>query len=290
MIGTKTRIWRGGMSEIMRPAREGQPDTDAAHRAQAAPQPEPVVTPSEPSAPSARPSVQTQVTSLRKPRVGSGTLVGHVFDLSGLSDEKPAGLSSRRSSPLSTTRLVPIEELLVGHARPEPAPTPAEASESRPRARAGAVDGPSSDFGVERALGLSKRRVTGEHVRRGLIALLLPLTIWVFVNRQRGDVAVPTLPQPAATESLAGPAVVAPSAPARQEPTPAAASMPVNTPVSVAVPSARQRAAVDALVAGDFVSARRIYGELASSTDVGDPRVFAEAARILDERMHANKK
>lgn len=285
MIGTKTRIWRGGMSEIMRPAREGQPDPDAPSASKATPQPEAVATPSEPPSPSTlAPSVQTQVTSLRKSRVGSGTLVGHALDLSALSDEKPTEPASRRPSHMSTTRLVPIEELLVGRARSEPAP--AEASESHPRA----VDGPSSDFGVEHALGLSKRRLTGEHVRRGLIAVLLPLTIWVFVSRQRGDAPVATVPEQAVTQPAVGAVPSAARAEHPQQSAPVAApSRPVNAPVNAAVPSARQRAAVDALVAGDFVSARRIYGELASSTDVGDPRVFAEAARILDERMRASK-
>jgi len=289
VIGTKTRIWRGGMNEIMRPAREGQPDTDAAPVAQAAPQPEPSAAPSEPPSPSARPpAVQTQVMSQRKPRVGSSTLVGHVFDLSALLHEKSSEPSSRKSSPMTTTRLVPIEELLAGRARPEPAP--AEASESHPRARGRAVDGPSSDFGVEQVLGLSKRRLTGEHVRRGLIAVLLPLTIWVFVNRQGGNAPVASLPQPAAEQPVASSRVIAPSAPSREQPPQAAApSIPVNAPVSTSVPSARQRAAVDALVAGDFVSARRLYGELAASTDVGDPKVFVEAARILDERMRTTK-
>jgi len=286
VIGTKTRIWRGGMNEIMRPAPEGQPDTEAAHVPQAAPRAEPVAAPSSPSA--RAPAVHTQVTSLRKSRVGSGTLVGHVLDLSALSTEKPAAPSSRRASPMSTTRLVPIEELLVGRARPEPAP--AEAAESHPRAGAGSVAGPSSDFAVEPALLLRKRRLTGAHVRRGLIALLLPLTIWVFANRQRGDAPVASLPQPTKVLLAASPAVIAPSAPLREQPPQAAApSTPVSAPLNTAVPSARQRAAVDALVAGDFVSARRIYGELALSADVGDPKVFAEAARILDERMHGNK-
>lgn len=275
MIGTKTRIWRGGMSEIMRPAGEGQAGAEAAPVA-----PEPVATPPEAAPPSARAGVQTQVLSLRKPRVGSGTLVGHVFDLSALSDELSSEPSVRKASPMTTTRLVPIEELLVERARLEPAPR--EASESRPRASGGA----SSDAGVERALGLSPRRLNGAHVRRGLIGVLGVLTVWVFANRQPGDVTVGAPQEPALVQPAALPAPVEGPTQPRHEPTPAADP---SRPASAAAPAGRQRAAVDALVAGDFASARRIYGELATSTEVSDPRVFAEAARILDERMHGSR-
>ncbi|MEY4510571.1 MAG: hypothetical protein RLZZ450_2693 [Pseudomonadota bacterium] len=278
MIGTKTRIWRGGMSEILRPSSEVQADTGPVPGAGPAPA---VAPPSELPAPTAHvPAVQTQVSSARKTRVGSGTLVGHVFDLSLLSDDKSGEPARRKASPMATTRLVPIEELLAGRVHPEP--RPAEASASHPRAS----DGVSRDFAVEQSLGLRQRRLTGEHLRRGLIAVLLPLTIWVFLNRQGGDAPVATVPVQAMTPPVVGAAASAARAQPREESTPVAAP---SMPVTAAVPSARQRAAVDALVAGDLTSARRIYGELASSTDVGDPRVFAEAARILDERMRASK-
>jgi hypothetical protein len=90
----------------------------------------------------------------------------------------------------------------------------------------------------------------------------------------------------ASAERAAGTASVPADAQPRAESTPVVIS---PVPVSAAIPSARQRAAVDALVAGDFAAARRIYVELAQSAESGDPKVFAEAARILDERIRGNR-
>jgi hypothetical protein len=276
MIGTKTRIWRGGMNEILHAAREMEAAPSAA--SQSSPTPVPAA-PAEPVGPAARnPTLQTQLLPVRKPRPGTGTLVGHVFDLSALANGQPAE-STPRTSLMATTRLVPIEELLAERGTERPA-----RSETHDRAQRVHDDGSSECD--EPALSLLKWRITGTHLRRGLMVVLGLATVVVFVHRQRGDEAVPMLAAHASTERAAGTASVAADAQPRAESTPVVIS---PVPVSAAIPSARQRAAVDALVAGDFAAARRIYVELAQSAESGDPKVFAEAARILDERIRGNR-
>jgi len=269
MMGTKTRIWRGGMSEILHTG--SQPDTEATA------QPEPTRTPA-PAAPpesstnlSRLPALHTDGLAARKTRVGSGTLVGHVFDLSALAEGPPAQAPARRPSLMATTRLVPIEELLVERERGKLSggetklPTPQAPVQT------------SDDLDSGQTITLPMQGLTGTHLRRGLMVVLGLAAVVVFAIGPREDAALAALPEPV----VAQPATRSAALP-RQQTTDA---VPQPEHLRTAAPSGRQRAAVDALVAGDFVGARRIYSELAQAHDAGDPKVFAEAARILEERI-----
>lgn len=259
MKGDKTRIWRGGLAEIMgakhRPSLVGddksEPASGAAHEA------------------SARTS-GPQTTHTSRELTSGRTLVGHALDLSAL-QARP------RSTNLSSTRVVPIEDLLREASPSEPEPPWDYTFLSRKLFQLSSKrERPAS------AAGARKVRLGVAQVRRGLMVALGAFTVgvWLWGQNPAGPAAHaqrPTVPQLSQPAAQAG----AQREEAKEQPKAHAQAL-----ASASAPTPRQRHAVDALASGDFVAARRIYAELASTAD--SPSVYAEAARILDARLKTN--
>ncbi|MET0342854.1 MAG: hypothetical protein ABW252_17745 [Polyangiales bacterium] len=254
---TKTRLWSGGLADIVREAKERLPDS--AFLQEAAPLPPPPVEGEEAAS-------DSQVAEVAPPRLlppraalGGTTLVGHAFDLSGVR-EGAAWAPGGKGAELRATRLVPIESLLPSPAV-EVAQEPASSEEER------VDESAPSDAPVRRRV-----RLSGALVRRALMGVLGLAALVLFA-----------LPKPRPVPALPAPVVEAVKAPV-------AAAAPVAASVTAAGGAAvggivTPRQAVDALVSGDYVAAQRIYADLARETPEGE--VYAEAARILSERVGA---
>lgn len=334
MDPSKTRIWRGGLNELVG---SGDPP-DAAHggegiRSGAArgSEPPPRSIPTRIEAPRFnQPKPNVLQPSRSEPSARS---IPTLF-------ENPAAES--KPSALVATRILPIERLLPG-ATPARSPNPASASAERIArdlsARTAKQRGPQTDYRVPQ----TKLRRYGGHVLVGLLTLIA-VAVWKLPPLAAGSsvratpLAEPAAPpasaeqpavqpQTAAAESenanaAAGEAEVKiPEAEAQDAKTAAADSTQASTPGLSAPqdttttsraarseaahsdaqkwdpevqprPSPRdrsairfrlmERAAVDALVAGDYANAQRLYSQLSSANP--GIEAFKQASRILSTR------
>jgi hypothetical protein len=246
MAFTKTRIWRGGL-------------TDMEPLAGAAPAP-PAGTA---EAPSCSPE-QIEVFERSAARIAAS--------------DAPPGLDPRPPSPLATTRFLPIEQLFPEQQRKTREPvelTPVvfrrRVTDLFVRLRARAV----------RYENLTVRR---RPVRRVLfLALLIAITAAAAValpmaERQLGAVH--------AASARSATRVQKPAAPALDPEEPAQARAPADAHVesdrtvrSATKPQGLERSAIDALISGDLTRAAQLYGRLADGAP--EEPVYREARRIL---------
>lgn len=270
MGNSKTRIWRGGLSEIV-----GQRERDALPPAEGA---APVAASVDDARPrSAAVPQPLSATSLgAQGHNGGKTLIGHVLDLAALREQLQAQQAEqgRGHGALSTTRLVPIEELLAA----APAATSERGSESdADRTAKPAADEPEA---TPSPAWVRKFRLTGSQIRRGLIAVCGLSAILLRFAGGHGSAAAPQ--EPASEQLPVAAPSSAPAAPVEHDGVEHAAP-PSGGADLAGQPAFEPRQAVDALASGDLARAQRIYAELARTTE--GRSAYAEAARILALRI-----
>lgn len=181
-----------------------------------------------------------------------------------------AAIFEQAASTLVPTRFFPIDSLLPPT---EPATVPREAADAAPE--------PASDRHVDThptlrlARHLAQLRGKWPGLRAlptrrfalyaALVCCALALLAWPAPPAPAGRVAAASAPQ---------------APPAQRLPR---SDQPLSAPVLPSTASGLERAAVDALVAGDYVAAQVRYRQLTQA--VPDNRAFAEAQRILTLRV-----
>lgn len=319
MAAVKTRIWRGGLAEMLKSgdapaAADAKPPSDPPTHTEAAP--------NDDAARAAR-SGTTQTFAVDKTRLNepekpilpprSGATL--LLSSSDLGLPPPDGSSARRHA---STRILPIETLFAkgGLVAPQVAPVARPAPVGAQSERAPRM---SSSTGASKPKGAWLQKL-GRPVLYSVLVLGAAGSWYARLARDEAAaaphaaVAPPALPQrgeaahgaaPSMPEETTAPLAAAPTetaaavpddAPTQPEPSareaPAVASVAAHKP---APPAARRvvplqakrmpRAAVDALAAGDYEKARRLYGELARA--MPEQPAYAEALRILRERSDA---
>lgn len=253
MDGSKTGIWRGGFAGLLR----------SEHRSEWANEPvdaAPADVTGLAAVPLALEHLPKSPVIVRDPAAP----VSRVATLRGLPNAPAHG-------ELQSTRIMPIERLLPESARTRnqsAAPTIALGTGAEPRPRA-------------------KRQVSSRWWQYPLVALVTLVTV--------GAIMVPPLLKK--TAPVLAPAASTPAVQIVEAPAPAVERA---ATADNALPSQRRRApslqptaaannverqAVDALIAGDYAGAQRLYEQLAQ----GKPhaRVFAVAARVAAARASA---
>ncbi|HEY2735524.1 MAG TPA: hypothetical protein VGI70_16120 [Polyangiales bacterium] len=275
MDQSKTKIWRGGLAAITgRGADEvpKPPQPSAATRAEARSAPKP----GTPPAPD---------LAVTRPDRGIGPHT-RIMGSAALPIKARRSLLSRE---LSTTRVMPIESLLpdAGRAtqsKPIEAATALTTITTTPTAQHGSNPHrePSAVAIDLEPVHVPKRSLfSPKLVVPAFVVAILWLVASFFVNKPR-PVATPE-PAPPSSSARGIATLAAPVATPPLE-TPNAPSAP---PGIVPRPAKLERAAVDALIAGDYAQAERLYAQLARSGET--PNVFSEAGRILALRMRTKR-
>lgn len=272
---TKTRLWAGGLADIVQRAKQQLPESAFITCEQELSVQEALISESkvaddgETSAQAPTDAPDARLLPPRPPVFGRSTLVGHAFDL-GATRDGTAPLVPKRPE-LYATRLVPIESLLAG---PEEAVAPPMPPATEPPSETPAAGQPAR---APQPSPPATRRFepTADHLRRGVMVLLaLAAAVLFALPKPEPAPALPKVAQSAAPGHAA--ARTAPvEAVARREHVTVAGGRPADAGVS-------PRQAVDALASGDYARAQRLYAQLAQAEGGA---VYAEAARILEERI-----
>lgn len=272
METSKTRIYRGGLSGLL-----GQNTRESA--------------PEEPAAP---PEPQPRRASVPPPWPPRAKLQRATLD--GLAPVPPNAQDSRRislsqllpiapgaqpSSGLHATKIMPIESLFPGQGTTA-ALSEAELDAARKIMADGATHKLAADDGKKRRRQLP--RFLG-HVLVGLLTLLA-VAAWMMprfgltaAKAVRSRALVPTAV--AAPPAVLPPEPVEVAAPEPPQPPQPTAAEPVQRPSAPLKPNTA-RAAIDAVVAGDYTTAERLYQDLARANP--NSVVYQEAARIIAAR------